>query len=98
MEAWWHTGRYGLGEVAESSVSGSANNRNREPLGRAWAFETSMPNLSDTLPPAKPHLFYPARAHLLILLKKCYSLLTKIQNEPIGDITTIFSFNLDCMA
>ena len=36
QEAWWHTGRHGAGEVAESSTSGSAGSRKEsEPLGLA---------------------------------------------------------------
>ena len=67
--AWRHTGRHGAREIGESSTSGSTGSRKREKLDLAWAFETSKPNPSDTLLPTVPHL--------LILLKKCHSLMTK---------------------
>ena len=37
-------------------LDAQAAGRQRETLGLAWAFETSKPTLSDTLPPARPHL------------------------------------------
>ena len=37
LSAWWearkHAGRHGAGEVPESSTSGSAGSRKRQPLG-----------------------------------------------------------------
>jgi len=69
--AWQNTGRHGAGEVAESSTFGSAVSREREPLGLAWAFETSKLTSSDILLP---------RPNLLIFLKECHSLVTKHLN------------------
>ena len=53
QKAWWHTGRHGAGEGTESSTSRSTGSRKRKSLGLAWAFETSKPIPSDTLPPAR---------------------------------------------
>jgi len=50
-EAWQHTDRHGAAKGAESSISRSeAPGRQNEPLGLAWASETSKPACSDTLP------------------------------------------------
>jgi hypothetical protein len=52
QEAWWHTGRHDIGEVAESSTAGSVGNRKR-----LWAwnglFETSKLTPRDTLLPTR---------------------------------------------
>lgn len=42
--------------VVESSTAGSEGSRKRKPLGLAWAFDTSEPTLSDTLPSTRPQL------------------------------------------
>jgi hypothetical protein len=76
QEAWWHTGRHGVGEVAESSTSGSAGSRKREALGLAWVFENLPP--SDILSPTRPHL--------RILPKYCHSLMTKHSNVLVSGV------------
>lgn len=44
LEAWWHVGRHGAGEVAERSTSGSSGSRKRQgasrPILKFWSFKT----------------------------------------------------------
>ena len=48
-------GMYGSGGVAESYILIYSQGKT-ETLSLAWAFETTNPTPSDTLPPTKPHL------------------------------------------
>ena len=52
---WRHTGRHGAAEETENSTCGLTENRKKEPLGLAWASETSKPTTSNTLLPIKSY-------------------------------------------
>ena len=77
-EAWWHTDRPGLREVAESSTSRFAGSKKREPLGLPCAFENLKAH-------SQWHTFPPARPHLLILPNSATPRCLSIQiHEPTG--------------
>ena len=53
QETCLHAGGHGIGEVTESSTSGSTVTRS---MAQAQAFERSKPTPSDRLPPTRPKL------------------------------------------